>query len=228
MKIDVYEFTLTGRMPILMHADNIDGADKVHAWRKDPQHKNTPKGDDRYPPWAWSTYLYLDEEEGFIAIPHTLLTKMLVDAGKSFSMPGSRKNLKGAVAALLQFERPFYPLLVNGKQIDYEALPPIVELETFAEQSEAVKKLGFVLDRKRASVGTSKHVRTRPRFHGWSITGRIRVDNSDGVLNKDTVEELFNFAGRFCGICDYRPGARSPGPYGTFGATLKLKETVKA
>jgi hypothetical protein len=221
-KLESYEFTLQGRMPILMHSEDIAGADRVHAWRKDPIHKNTPKGDDRHPAWTWLTYLYIDSKEGFIGIPQTSVMKMLVEAGKSFKMPGSRKSLKGAVAALFQFDRINYPLVFNnGKTADFETLLPIADLETFAEQAEAVKKLGFTIDMRRVTVGTSKWIRCRPFFSNWRITGCIRVDNTDGTLDKATVEELFNYAGRFQGLCDYRPSARNPGPFGTFDATVK-------
>jgi len=225
-KLENYEFTLQGRMPILMHSEDIPGADRVSAWRKDPLHKNTPKGDDRHPAWTWVTYLYLDSVEGFVGIPQTSLIKLLVEAGKSFKMPGSRKSLKGAVAALVQFDRINYPLTFDGdKQVNYDALAPIADMETFDEQAAAVKKLGFTIDMRRVTVGTNKHIRCRPHFHNWLLSGCIRVDNTDGTLDQNTVEELFNYAGRFQGLCDYRPSARNPGPFGTFDATVKrIKE----
>jgi hypothetical protein len=193
----------------------------VKAWRRDPLHKNTDKGDDRHPPWTWITYLYLGAD-GFVSLPQTTLIKMLVEAGKSFKMPGSRKSLKGAVAALIQFDRIHYPLTFDGdKQVNHDTLAPIADMETYDEQEAEVKKLGFTIDMRRVTVSTSKHIRTRPHFHNWSVTGRIRVDNTDGTLDKNTIEELFNFAGRFQGVCDYRPSARNPGPFGTFDATVK-------
>jgi len=221
-KLENYEFTLQGRMPILMHSEDIEGADRVKAWRRDPLHKNTDRGDDRHPAWTWVTYLYIDSKTGLISIPQTSLIKMLVEAGKSFKMPGSRKTLKGAVAALVQFNLINYPLTFDGdKQVNYEALLPIADMEKFDKQAEEVRKLGFTIDMRRVTVGTNKHIRCRPHFHNWSITGRIRVDNTDGTIDKTTVEELFNFAGRFQGLCDYRPSARNPGPFGTFDATVK-------
>jgi hypothetical protein len=221
-RLENYEFTLQGRMPILMHSEDILGADRVKAWRRDPLHKNTDKGDDRHPPWTWVTYLYVDAK-GFVGIPQTILIKMLVEAGKSFKMPGSsRKTLKGAVAALVQFDQITYPLTFDGdKQVNKKEFEKIVGMDTFEEQLEEVEKFGFTVDMRRVRVTTNKHIRTRPYFHNWSIAGRIRVDNSDGTIGKETVEELFNYAGRFQGICDYRPGASNPGPFGTFDATVK-------
>ena len=45
---------LTGKMPLIMHADNIEWADEMEAWRTNPANKAKSKaGDDRTPPWRW-------------------------------------------------------------------------------------------------------------------------------------------------------------------------------
>jgi len=58
-----YRFELTGFMPLLMHADNIEGSDELTEWRKLPANKGlSVPGDDRSPGWTWQTYLYHDGE----------------------------------------------------------------------------------------------------------------------------------------------------------------------
>ena len=34
-----YHVVLTGKSPLLMHWDNIEGADALRAWRETPEHK---------------------------------------------------------------------------------------------------------------------------------------------------------------------------------------------
>ena len=88
----------------------------------------------------------------------------------------------------------------------------------FEEQSERVRKLGFRLFVKRAKVGQSKHIRVRPRFDSWSLAGRIRVLVPE--ITWETLCKLFELAGRV-GLCDWRPGCKTPGPYGMFNAKLE-------
>jgi hypothetical protein len=47
-----YEVTMTGTQPLLLHADDIEWADRMSAWKDDPANKKTSKaGDDRSPAW---------------------------------------------------------------------------------------------------------------------------------------------------------------------------------
>ena len=78
--------------------------------------------------------------------------------------------------------------------------------------------MGFRLFVKRAKIGTSKHVRVRPRFDSWQIQGTINVLSPD--ISWEVLNTLFELAGRV-GICDWRPGCKTPGPYGMFAAKLK-------
>jgi len=43
-----YKFKLTGATPLLVHADDVEKADLLKAWRKNPENKNlSVPGDDR-------------------------------------------------------------------------------------------------------------------------------------------------------------------------------------
>jgi len=87
----------------------------------------------------------------------------------------------------------------------------------FDKQSDSVRKLGFRLFLKRAKIGTSKHVRVRPRFDSWSVRGEIETLAPE--LTFEVVSQLFQLAGRV-GLCDWRPGCKTPGPFGMFAATV--------
>ncbi len=76
-----YQIELTGVSPLLMHADNIEAADAMERWQKDPTNKKGSKaGDDRTPAWRWLSCLYVSE--GAVVVPSDNLMAMLRDAGK--------------------------------------------------------------------------------------------------------------------------------------------------
>jgi hypothetical protein len=93
------------------------------------------------------------------------------------------------------------------------------ELESFAEHHTRVRDLHFSLFVKRAKIGTSKHIRVRPRFDNWTSEGRIIATNDE--INLKVLQSIFDMAGRFKGLGDWRPGCKTPGPFGTFTAEIK-------
>jgi hypothetical protein len=78
--------------------------------------------------------------------------------------------------------------------------------------------MGFELFVKRAKIGTSKHVRVRPRFEQWAATGTITV--MDPQLSTDTLQTILTYSGARAGIGDWRPGSPTPGQFGMFTATI--------
>lgn len=106
----------------------------------------------------------------------------------------------------------------NGDQI---ALADIAAFRDrpFAEHLAECRKLGFDLLVKRAAVGSSKHIRVRPRFDQWTVSGTISV--SEAAITEDVLNQLFELAGRYAGLCDWRPSSpKKPGPYGMFESTV--------
>jgi hypothetical protein len=53
------------------------------------------------------------------------------------------------------------------------------------------------------SIGTSKVMRCRPLFEGWSATVNLQIDTDQ--IDVSNVEEALNVSGKVIGICDYRP-----------------------
>src|SRR5688500_18972337 len=59
---------IKGVTPLLMHADNIEWADSMDEWNREPGNKATSKaGDDRTPAWRWLGCLNHDSE--IVTIP---------------------------------------------------------------------------------------------------------------------------------------------------------------
>ena len=61
----------------------------------------------------------------------------------------------------------------------------------------------FYRDMQTVKIGTSKTVRCRPAFNTWSFDFSIILD--EAKLNERQVDEIVENAGRYVGICDYRP-----------------------
>jgi len=213
-----YAFTLTGRMPILFHADDVEAADELMRWRKAAENKSvsTP-GDDRSPPWTWQTYLYHDGTH--LAIPQENIMACLGKAGAMIPQPKGKSTFKAASQSGLVILSEHCEFRSGGKQV---AMADIVALSglSFAEQAAGAKKLGFELLVKRATVGSSKHVRVRAKFKTWSVNGVIEV--LDPIIDGKVLADMFDIGGKKIGLLDWRPGSpKKPGPYGTFRSEIK-------
>lgn len=215
--MSVYEFELTGRTPILFHCDDVMAADELEMWRKSPENKNISKaGDDRSPAWTWTRYLYHDGQN--LVVPNELIMACLRKAGSDVKLSGKKtaKSASQSCIIMTDFNSSFF---VKGKQIPYGPIVRLAE-KSFKEQFDAVQKMGFRLLVKRAAVNGSKHVRVRAMFEGWSVKGSFEV--TDPVFTPELLRLLFDGAGRYAGLGDWRPGSpKSPGSYGIFSSKLK-------
>jgi hypothetical protein len=209
-----YGFKLTGLTAFLMHHDSIENNDKLIAWRKDPANKSlsTP-GDDRTPAWTWMAYLYEDGKH--IALPSDNLMSCLRKAGTQMSLKG-KTTFKEMTQSGMITTTEFCVFKNGGKQIPMSAIQAMESL-TFEEQAEQAKKLGFQLWGKRARIGQAKHIRIRPRFDSWTVEGEISVIE-DAITDK-ILKQMFDIAGNV-GLGDWRPGCKTPGPYGRFTAKV--------
>lgn len=219
-----FNFTLTGVSPLLMHADDVEKGDMLSAWRKHPENKSLKvAGDDRSPPWSWMTYLITDGTHVCLSVD--MLSASLRQAGSMLTL-GKRGTMKSVSQSGLFLAPDFMPLLVNGKPIKASKIEALRDL-SFSEQSEAAKDLGFSLFVKRATVGSSKHVRVRPRFEEWSVSGSVELLVKE--IDETSIRDLFRLAGQYKGLGDWRPSApKSPGRFGRFVAELKKAEAKKA
>jgi hypothetical protein len=213
--------TITGTTALLMHADNIDWADEMEAWKNNPKNKAMSKaGDDRTPPWRWIGCLnYDDPKKGVITIPSEYIMASMMGGATQVPTGKGKGTFKAQSQSGLLCSDFHWPLLIHGKTVSMADILKLRELETFKEHRDAVAKLGFSLFVKRAKIGNAKHVRVRPKFDNWSATGQIHI--VDPQITKETLGTILEIAGRLKGLGDWRPGApQKPGPWGMYTATV--------
>lgn len=214
-----YRIELRGKTPLLMHYDNIEWADLLESWRRNPHNKGQSKpGDDRSPAWTWIGSLYHDGTH--LAIPSDNLMSCEMQAGAMVPTGKRQGTFKSQTQSGTNIAEPFWTLMVKGRPIDFAPIRALYENEVtdFAAHQEAAREAGFALFLKRAKIGTSKHIRVRPRFDTWSASGTLRV--VDPTLTTEVLRTIWQFAGNYKGIGDWRPGGKTPGSFGMFDATV--------
>lgn len=220
--VRTYEITITHKMPLLMHADNIQWADDMDKWRLLPAHKKVSKaGDDRSPAHRWIGSLYNDNH--VVGIPTDNLMRCFMEGGAMVPVPGGKngKTFKAQTQSGMVVQGGFSPLLVGPSRavVPMSAITPLLHETSFEEHCQQVERLGFGLHVKRAKIGTSKHIRVRPEFKHWSSVVHLQV--WDDQITQEAVEQIVTQAGAYKGLGDWRPGGKTPGPFGTFSATVK-------
>jgi len=210
------QFTLTGITPLLMHADDVDATGALSAWRKNPANKsvNAP-GDDHSPPWTWQTYLHRDGD-GNVAMPTPYVMAALRQAGARMIL-SRHATFKEIARTGLLIDGEMLSFTNSGKAVN---MAEFVENrdESFAEQAARVRAAGFSIFTKRTLLGTRNFMRVRPKFDEWSVTGTVSMLAPE--LTIESLTTLFDLAGQF-GLCDWRPGCKTPGRYGMFESSVK-------
>lgn len=215
-----YQVTLTGKTPLLMHSDNLDWADQMNEWKDDAANRKDSKaGDDRTPAWRWIGSMYHNDE--VVVLPSDNLARSMMEGGAMVPVPGGKsgKTFKAQSQSGMMCVEPCWPLLVNGKAIAVKPILAMIGDKSFAAQKAIAQKHGFLLFTKRAKIGSSKHIRVRPRFDGWSAVGTVLV--WDDQITESVLRDIMTYAGQYKGLGDWRPGGRTPGPHGMFSAEVK-------
>lgn len=214
-----YQITIKGERDLLLHHDNIEFGERVKRWQKDPANRSkSVAGDDRSPAWVWIGCLYHDKKQ--LVIPADNLMTVLREGAKRVSTGKRGGTFKSQSQSSILINEESWPLLVNGKAVDWSEISALGNCEDFDAHQQLAVKLGFELFVKRAKIGSAKHVRVRPRFQVWECAGTVTI--LDDTINRETLEMILSQAGRFAGLGDWRPSSpKSPGPFGTFTATLK-------
>lgn len=210
---------IKGLTPLLMHADNIEWADQMDEWNKEPGNKATSKaGDDRTPAWRWLGSL--NHDGNIITIPSEYIMRCMMAGAAQVPTGRGKSTFKSQSQSGLLCPEFHWPLQLNGTAatIPMSEINALKEKKHFIEQSEGVKKLGFSLFVKRAKVGQSKHVRVRPRFEQWATEGRVAI--IDETITPKVLQTILDIAGRYKGLGDWRPGGKTPGQFGMFEATV--------
>lgn len=220
MKSRQYAVTLTGQTPLLLHHDNIGWSGAMQEWSSENK-QDSVAGDDRSPAWRWVGCLYVEGDS--VVIPSDNLMTVIREGAKRCLVGGGRgkQSFKARSQSGMIVDQSSWPILVNGAPIQWEPISALMNERVFAKQEQAVRKMGFELFVKRAVVGASKHVRVRPRFNSWSVSGSITV--FDDLITDKVVQSIFTNAGAFVGLGDWRPASpKSPGPFGKFTSDVQL------
>jgi hypothetical protein len=214
-----YRVVITGVTPLLMHFDNLDWADYMKRWQTDPANsKGSVKGDDRSPAWTWLGSVY--SEAGLVVIPADNLMTVLREGGKRCPTGKGQSTFKAQSQSGIVVNESAWPLEVAGNRIPMKDLLALKAETDFEAHKACAEALGFDLFVKRAKIGTSKHVRVRPRFDEWTAAGTLTV--FDDMITTDVLQNILTFAGAYAGLGDWRPSApKSPGPWGKFTATVR-------
>lgn len=215
-----FSVTITGTQPILLHADDIEWSDQMTAWKDDKSNKKGSKaGDDRSPAWRWMGNLYHDGER--IVLPMENIMRCLMEGGAMVPVPGGKsgKTFKAQTQSGIQPLAPSWPLLVGGKEIKVGKLLNLVGNNDFEAHKSAALEHGFELFIKRAKIGASKHVRVRPEFRTWELTGELAI--SDEQISQGILEDILEMSGRYKGLGDWRPSSKTPGFRGMFTARVE-------
>ena len=214
----IYEVTLMGKTPLLMHADNIEWADQMDRWKTNPDNKAGSKaGDDRSPAFRWIGCLYHDEKR--ICIPSDNLMRCLMEGGAMVPVGSGKKTFKSQTQSGCMVGEAYWPLRVAGKEIGMDQVRGLMGEKDFQKHQEFAASAGFLLYLKRAKIGNNKHIRVRPRFDTWATSGTLNV--WDEQLTLPVLTNILKNAGQYKGLCDWRPGGKTPGPWGMFETKIR-------
>lgn len=219
--METYRVRLMGQTPYIQHSDNVEWADEMERWLRNPDNKksSTP-GDDRTPAFRWLGCLYHDGTQ--IVVPSDSIRAALREAGATLSTGHRTETFKSASQSGLIINEAAWPLVVNERTIPTAPFMESKEIRSFADWQRLAAGYGFMLFVKRVRVGMSKHIRVRPVFDSWASEGTITV--TDTRITEQVLQMLVSQAGRLKGIGDWRPGGRTPGTFGMFKADVELVE----
>lgn len=212
---------LTKKMPLLMHADNIEWADRMEAWKNDPANRAESKaGEDRTPPWRWIGSLnYDDPTTGEVTIPSEYIMRCIMDGAAQVPTGKGRGTFKSQSQSGMISQDFHWRFRNNGKPVKMADINKLLKEKSFKAHTEVVEDLGFSLFVKRVKIGNNKHIRVRPRFDNWSVSGELIV--IEDQFTDLVLEQILDISGRLKGLGDWRPSApKSPGPFGTFSAKI--------
>lgn len=213
-----YRVEITGMNDLLLHKDNIIWSERIKKWAKDPSNKKiSVAGDDRTPAWSWLGCCY--DANGIMTMDADCIMSMLREGGKKCAAPTGKGSMKSQTQSGIICAEIGWPLMINGKTINYKKMLDVLANELdFEVHEQFARDNGFELFVKRAKIGKNKHVRVRPRLSKWSCSGTLMV--TDRQITAEMLKNILLFGGAYCGLGDWRPGSPSPGQFGTFIADV--------
>jgi hypothetical protein len=203
IETEVIKFTVEGLTPLIVHKFSSKAIKMI----LDKQTKKAKSAKDAKVPF--------DEFVGSLhVIPGAKLPKKKLNAWESwpykadtFGFPAS--GFKAAVANTSTVIENVTKKLVNG------ALYVIGDLVPLKYDKLVMREDHVVI----GGMSKTADIRYRGAFEGWSAVLQVRF--AKNLISADQVINLFNYAGFFCGVGEWRPGSRTAGPNGTFKVKTK-------
>ena len=215
-----YRVALEGTTDCLMHADNVKWRDLMEEWLRVPANKAASKaGDDRTPAWRWLGFAYHDGT--VLGWPSDNLMTCMRGGGARVPTGKKGGTFKAQSQSGIIVNEFLWPIKIAGDVIPWAEVAKLREEEVFSVHEKTCSDMGFILWPKPASVGRAKHIRVRPRFSNWTIEGTVTI--FDTAITEQVFTDIITNAGAYCGLGDWRPGGKTPGPFGKFIPT-KIEE----
>lgn len=213
-----FKIDIDGVNPLLLHRPNIEWSERTKAWQKDPANKKiSVPGDDRSPSWIWIGCLYV--ADGYLSVDADLLMACLREGGKKCPAPTGKGSMKAATQSGIIVDQIGWIIQgKDGKTCKESDVMALANELDFSKHQQFALNNGFELFAKRATIGKAKHIRVRPKWDKWNLTGTVTV--IDSQINKVMIENIWKFAGAYCGLGDWRPGSPSSGRFGTFSVRV--------
>ena len=165
---------LQGTQDILFHRWNDEDVQAKAAAKKGSEEKKRDNPE---------AYIYRNDE-GYICIPGRYIVRAVVEAGRNFQDPRSKKKMaKDLVQSAVMADEILSPILVNGdptKEWEYD-------------------------DRQRVCIMRSAITRTRPAFKkGWQVDFTL-ISLVPDLVTPEFLRKLVDNAGLLGGLGDFRP-----------------------
>lgn len=165
---------LEGTQDILFHRWNDEDVQAKAEAKKGSEEKKRDNPE---------AYIYRNDE-GYICIPGRYIVRSVVEAGRNFQDPRSKRRMaKDLVQAAVMSDEILSPILVKGK--------PTKEWEYD--------------DRQRVCIMRSAITRTRPAFkRGWQVDFSL-ISLVPELVTPEFLRKLVDNAGLLGGLGDFRP-----------------------
>ena len=191
-----FKINIRGVTPLIMH--DSSGADPQNKWSKlmkplKAKRKRTESDEDTIRELSFLSSLYWSEELNGLYMPTDNVRKMLLEAGRGCDQKGAKKLIVGVSFS----EYLGYSLNVKNRS-DIDALKNDPALRYF----------------KIVTIAKSKVPSIRAIFREWSFDVTVDVDCS--IIDPETVESWFEYAGDRIGLGCRRPYGPTPGEFGRF------------
>lgn len=184
-------FRITSKCPLLQHDDKT--ANPFNSFTKELKLISSKRKKTEADLWAmarieWEAGLYFDDKQGGYFMKAECFEGALYEAAKAKKLGKTfKESMRMHMNPVFHFE--------------HEKLSPG---ELF--------KLDVYRDFRTVKIQRAKILRCRPIFNHWSCDVEIWYEETR--LNAHEIQEVFEYAGRYIGLCDYRP------KYGRFEVEL--------